>query len=292
MPEERTKVTILDLQEKKRKGQPITMLTAYDYPTALLVDRAGIDMILVGDSLAMVVLGHENTVSVTMEEMLHHCRAVSRGAKYALLVGDMPFMSYQVSPTQAIENAGRFLKEAHMDVVKLEGGRDVALVVKAIVTAGIPVVGHIGLTPQTISKLGGFKVQGKTIEAARRLIDDALALEDAGCFAIILEAIPDRVAQIITERVRVPTIGIGAGVHCDGQVLVLHDMIGLFDRFTPKFVKRYVNIFPELIAALQTYKEDVEQHRFPGPEHGFTIKDEVYQALLAELQQQGGSKQH
>lgn len=292
MPEERTKVTILDLQEKKRKGQPITMLTAYDYPTALLVDRAGIDMILVGDSLAMVVLGHENTVSVTMEEMLHHCRAVSRGAKYALLVGDMPFMSYQVSPAQAIENAGRFLKEAHMDVVKLEGGRDVALVVKAIVTAGIPVVGHIGLTPQTISKLGGFKVQGKTIEAARRLIDDALALEDAGCFAIILEAIPDRVAQIITERVRVPTIGIGAGVHCDGQVLVLHDMIGLFDRFTPKFVKRYVNIFPELIAALQTYKEDVEQHRFPGPEHGFTIKDEVYQALLAELQQQGGSKQH
>ncbi|MGQ9494521.1 MAG: 3-methyl-2-oxobutanoate hydroxymethyltransferase [Anaerolineae bacterium] len=292
MPEERTKVTILDLQEKKRKGQPITMLTAYDYPTALLVDRAGIDMILVGDSLAMVVLGHENTVSVTMEEMLHHCRAVSRGAKYALLVGDMPFMSYQVSPAQAIENAGRFLKEAHMDVVKLEGGRDVAHVVKAIVTAGIPVVGHIGLTPQTISKLGGFKVQGKTIEAARRLIDDALALEDAGCFAIILEAIPDRVAQIITERVRVPTIGIGAGVHCDGQVLVLHDMIGLFDRFTPKFVKRYVNIFPELIAALQTYKEDVEQHRFPGPEHGFTIKDEVYQALLAELQQQGGSKQH
>lgn len=283
MTEERKKITILDLQEKKKQGQPITMLTAYDYPTALLVDRAGIDIILVGDSLAMVVLGHENTVSVTMEEMLHHCRAVSKGAKYALLVGDMPFMSYQVSPAQAIENAGRFLKEAYMDVVKLEGGRDVAHIVKAIVNAGIPVLGHIGLTPQTISKLGGFKVQGKTVEAARRLIDDALALEDAGCFAIILEAIPDRVAQIITERVQVPTIGIGAGVHCDGQVLVLHDMIGLFDRFTPKFVKRYVNIFPELISALQAYKEDVEQRHFPGPEHGFTIKDEVYQALLAEL---------
>lgn len=289
MPEQRTKVTILDLQEKKNRGEPITMLTAYDYPTALLVDRAGIDIILVGDSLAMVVLGHENTVAVTMEEMLHHCRAVSKGAKYALLVGDMPFMSYQCSAPQAIENAGRFLKEAGMDVVKLEGGRDVAPIVKAIVTAGIPVMGHIGLTPQTISKLGGFKVQGKSIEAARRLIDDALALEDAGCFSIILEAIPDRVAQLITERVKVPTIGIGAGIHCDGQVLVLHDMIGLFDRFTPKFVKRYVNIFPELIGALQQYKEDVEQRRFPEPQHGFTIKDDIYQGLLAELEREGKS---
>jgi len=291
MSEERKKVTILDLHDKKKQGQRITMLTAYDYPTALLVDRAGMDIILVGDSLAMVVLGHENTVSVTMEEMLHHCRAVSRGAKYPLLVGDMPFMSYQITSTQAIENAGRFLKEGHMDVVKLEGGRDVSPIVRAIVTAGIPVMGHIGLTPQTISKLGGFKVQGKTIEAARRLIDDALALEDAGCFSIILEAIPDRVAQLITEHVQVPTIGIGAGIHCDGQVLVLHDMIGLFDRFTPKFVKRYANVFPELITALQQYRGDVEQRRFPAPEHGFTIKDDICQALLAELEQEAGDRQ-
>lgn len=290
MPEQRTKVTILDLQDKKARGVPITMVTAYDYPTALLVDRAGLDIILVGDSLAMVVLGHPNTVSVTMEEMLHHCRAVSKGAQYPLLVGDMPFMSYQVSATQAIENAGRFLKEAGMDVVKLEGGRDVAPIVKAIVRAGIPVMGHIGLTPQTVSKLGGFKVQGKTIEAARGLIEDALALEDAGCFSIILEAIPDRVAQLITERVKVPTIGIGAGIHCDGQVLVLHDMIGLFDRFTPKFVKRYVNVFPEIVGALQAYAEDVVQRRFPEPQHGFTIKEEIYQALLAELQQAADSR--
>ncbi len=283
MSEKRKKVTILDLQAKKKRGERITMLTASDYPTALLVDRAEIDVILVGDSLAMVVLGHENTVSVTMEEMLHHCRAVSKGATYPLLIGDMPFMSYQVSPTQAVENAGRFLKEGYMDVIKLEGGRDVVPIVKAVIAAGIPVLGHIGLTPQTISKLGGFKVQGKSIEAARGLIDDALALEDAGCFAIVLEAIPDRVAQLITERVQVPTIGIGAGIHCDGQVLVLHDVIGLFDRFTPKFVKRYVNIFPQLTQALQQYKEDVEKGRFPSPEHGFTIKDDVYQALLAEL---------
>jgi len=283
MPEERSKVTILDLHDKKKRGERITMLTAYDYPTGLLVDRAGIDIILVGDSLAMVVLGHENTVSVTMDEMLHHCRAVARGARYALLVGDMPFMSYQVTPVQAVENAGRFLKEGHMDVIKLEGGRDVVPTVKAIVAAGIPVMGHIGLTPQTISRLGGFKVQGKSVAAARALIDDALALEDAGCFSLILEAIPDRVAELITQRVQIPTIGIGAGVHCDGQVLVLHDMIGLFDRFTPKFVRRYANIFPELMVALQEYKEDVEQGRFPAPEHGFTIKDDVYQALLAEL---------
>ena len=290
MAEERSKVTILDLQDKKARGVPITMVTAYDYPTALLVDRAGLDIILVGDSLAMVVLGHTNTVSVTLEEMLHHCRAVSKGAKYPLLVGDMPFMSYQVSKSQAIENAGRFLKEAGMDVIKLEGGRDVAPTVEAIVTAGIPVVAHIGLTPQTVSKLGGFKVQGKTIEAARGLIDDALALEDAGAFCIILEAIPDRVAQLITERVKIPTIGIGAGIHCDGQVLVLHDMIGLFDRFTPKFVKRYVNVFPELVAALQEYGEDVVQRRFPEPKHGFTIKEDVYQALLAELEERAASR--
>ena len=281
---ERKKVTILDLQEKKQRGEPITMLTAYDYPTALLVDRAGIDIILVGDSLAMVVLGHENTVAVTMDEMLHHCRAVARGAKYPLLVGDMPFLSYQVDRREAVRNAGRFLKEGSMDVVKLEGGQEMADTVKAIVDAGIPVMGHIGLTPQSISKLGGFRVQGKSVEAAKKLLADAAALEEAGAFSIILEAVPDRLAKLITERVKIPTIGIGAGPHCDGQVLVIHDLIGLFDRFTPKFVKRYANIFPILTQALEQYRQEVLSGAFPGREHSFTMPDEVYEALLRELE--------
>jgi len=276
---ERKKVTIHDLQAKKEKGEPFTMVTAYDYPTAVIVDKAGIDAILVGDSLAMVVLGLPNTVSVTMEEMLHHCRAVARGAQYALLVGDMPFMSYQTGPGDAVRNAGRFLKEAGMDVVKLEGGKKMAPIARAIVDAGIPVMGHIGLTPQTISALGGFKVQGKDAAAAQQVIDDALALEDAGCFAIVLEAIPDRVAKIITERLSIPTIGIGAGPHCDGQVLVTHDMVGLFDRFVPKFVKRYVNVHDQMVDALRQFKAEVENRTFPGPEHCFTIKDEVLERL-------------
>ncbi|MGC8836843.1 MAG: 3-methyl-2-oxobutanoate hydroxymethyltransferase [Anaerolineae bacterium] len=281
---ERKKVTILDLQEKKQRGEPITMLTAYDYPTALLVDRAGIDIILVGDSLAMVVLGHENTVAVTMDEMLHHCKAVARGARYPLLVGDMPFLSYQVDRREAVRNAGRFLKEGGMDVVKLEGGQEMADTVKAIVDAGIPVMGHIGLTPQSISKLGGFRVQGKSVEAAKKLLADAQALEEAGAFSIILEAVPDRLAKLITERVRIPTIGIGAGPHCDGQVLVIHDLIGLFDRFTPKFVKRYANIFPILTQALEQYRDEVLTRAFPSREHSFTMPDEVYEALLRELE--------
>lgn len=280
---ERKKVTILDLQEKKQRGEPITMLTAYDYPTALLVDRAGIDIILVGDSLAMVVLGHENTVAVTMDEMLHHCKAVARGATYPLLVGDMPFLSYQVDRREAVRNAGRFLKEGGMDVVKLEGGQEMADTVKAIVDAGIPVMGHIGLTPQSISKLGGFRVQGKSVEAAEKLLADAVALEEAGAFAMILEAVPDRLAKLITERVTIPTIGIGAGPHCDGQVLVIHDLIGLFDRFTPKFVKRYANIFPILTEALEQYRQEVLSGAFPGKEHSFSMSDEVYEALLREL---------
>jgi len=260
------------------------MVTAYDYPTGVLADRAGIDIILVGDSLAMVVLGYENTVTVTMEEMLHHCRAVAKGAKHPLLVGDMPFMSYHVSTAQAVENAGRFLKEGDMDVVKLEGGQERAQAVSAIVDAGIPVMGHIGLTPQTISKLGGFRTQGKTVEAALKLIDDALALEEAGCFSLVLEAIPDRVATLITQRLKIPTIGIGAGPGTDAQVLVLHDMLGMFDRFTPKFVKKYADFFETGTKALQQYIQDVEQRVFPGPEHVFTMKDDVYEALLAELE--------
>ncbi|HHN94062.1 MAG TPA: 3-methyl-2-oxobutanoate hydroxymethyltransferase [Anaerolineae bacterium] len=279
----RKKVTILDLKRKKEKGEPITMLTAYDYPTGLLVDQAGIDIILVGDSLAMVVLGHENTVAVTMDEMLHHCKAVARGAKHPLLVGDMPFMSYQVDVKEAIRNAGRFLKEGGMDVIKLEGGRDMAPTVKAIVDAGIPVMGHIGLTPQTVSKLGGYRVQGKDVATAKALIDDALALEDAGVFSIILEAIPGPVAKLITERVSVPTIGIGAGPDCDGQVLVIHDLIGLFDRFVPKFVKQYANVFPLITEALEKYRDEVISGEFPGPEHGYPMSEEALQALLKEL---------
>jgi 3-methyl-2-oxobutanoate hydroxymethyltransferase len=276
---ERKKVTIQDLQAKKETGERFTMVTAYDYPTGVIVDKAGIDVILVGDSLAMVVLGLPNTVSVTMDEMLHHCRAVARGAQYPLLVGDMPFMSYQADITDAVRNAGRFLKEANMDVVKLEGGAKMAPVAKAIVDAGIPVMGHIGLTPQTVSKLGGFKVQGKDSAAAQQIVDDALALEEAGCFSIVLEAIPDRLAKLITEKLTIPTIGIGAGPHCDAQVLVTHDMVGLFDRFTPKFVKQYVNIHTQMVEALKQYKSEVESGEFPGPEHSFTIKDEILERL-------------
>jgi 3-methyl-2-oxobutanoate hydroxymethyltransferase len=279
----RRKVTILDLKDKKAKGEPITMLTAYDYPTGLQVDQAGIDIILVGDSLAMVVLGHENTVTVTMDEMLHHCKAVARGAKAPLLVGDMPFMSYQVDMKEAVRNAGRFLKEGGMDVIKLEGGQHMAPTVKAIVDAGIPVMGHIGLTPQTISKLGGYRVQGKDVATAMALIDDAVVLEQAGAFSLILEAIPGPVAKLITERVTIPTIGIGAGPDCDGQVLVTHDLIGLFDRFVPKFVKQYAQVFPLIVAALEAYRDDVIAGTFPGPEHGYEMSEEALQALLAAL---------
>lgn len=280
------KVTILDLQAKKERGEPITMLTAYDYPTALLVDRAGIDVILVGDSLAMVVLGHDNTLAVTMDEMIHHCKAVSKGARSPFLVGDMPFMSYQISKTDAVANAGRFLKEGGMDAVKLEGGQEVVSTVKAIIEAGIPVMGHIGLTPQSISKLGGYRVQGRDIEAAHKLLADAAALEEAGCFSIVLEAIPDRLAKLITGRASIPTIGIGAGPNCDGQVLVIHDLIGLFDRFTPKFVKKYTNINARILKALQEFREEVKSGAFPTAEHSYSISDEVFEALVAELKRE------
>ncbi|MGQ9669366.1 MAG: 3-methyl-2-oxobutanoate hydroxymethyltransferase [Desulfosoma sp.] len=247
----------------------LTMLTAYDYCTARWVDRAGVDMILVGDSLAMVMLGHEDTLSVTMEEMLHHTRAVARGTQRALVIGDMPFLSYQVSVAQAVENAGRFLKEGRAQAVKLEGGASVLQQVRAIVEAGIPVQGHLGLTPQSIAKLGGFKVQGKDQEAANKLVEDALALSEAGCFSLVLEAIPASVAQRITEAVPIPTIGIGAGRACDGQVLVIHDLVGLFDRFVPRFVKQYDALGQRIMEAVIRYREEVEKGVFPGPEHTF-----------------------
>ncbi len=279
----RDKVTVLKLQAKKERGEPITMLTAYDYPTALLVERAGVDILLVGDSLGMVVLGYENTMPVTMDEMIHHAKAVRRGASLPFLIGDMPFSSYEPDIPTAIANAARFMKEAGMDCVKLEGGQERAETVRAIYQAGIPVMGHIGLTPQSVAKLGGFKVQGKDAVSARRLIDDALALEEAGAWGVLLECIPDRVAHIITEKLTVPTVGIGAGPHCDGQVLVLHDLIGFFDRFTPKFARRYTNLFEEIDRALKQYCQEVKEGAFPGPEHCFTISDEELEKVLADL---------
>ncbi len=270
----RQKITISYLQKKVDEGKKITMMTAYDYPTASLVDQAEMDTILVGDSLGMVVLGYESTVPVTMEEMLHHCKAVCRGAKHGFVIGDMPFMSYQVSVEKAVENAGRFIKEAGCEGVKLEGGSEMAHVVKAIVDAGIPVCAHIGLTPQTATKLSGFKVQGKDAESARELVNSAKDLEEAGAFMIVLECIPAQVASRITNELNIATIGIGAGKYCDGQVLVYHDLVGLFERFTPKMVKQYVNLAPQIREALIQYREEVEKGIFPGPEHSFTMKVE------------------
>ncbi len=277
----RKKITILDLQQRKSEGIPLSMVTAYDYAAAIFADRAEIDIVLVGDSLGMVMLGLENTVAVTMNEMLHHGRAVSRGAKYAFLVGDMPFLSYEVTTAEAIRNAGRFLKEAGMAAVKLEGGQEAADTIRAIVNAKIPVMGHIGLTPQAVSQLGGFRVQGKTAVSAQKLLDDALALQDAGCFAIVLEAMPAPVASTISQRLRIPTIGIGAGAGCDGQVLVYHDLLGLFDRFQPRFVKQYANLSQTIVAALTAYREDVTTRRFPAEEHTYPM-DAAEEAAFRE----------
>ncbi|MEW6170204.1 MAG: 3-methyl-2-oxobutanoate hydroxymethyltransferase [Candidatus Omnitrophota bacterium] len=267
------KITVQDILNLKNKRK-ITMLTAYDYPLGFLVDKAGIDMILVGDSLANVVLGLDSTTKVGMTEMIHHAKAVTRGVKHALVIGDMPYESYQVNPDDCVKNAQRFIKEANCDAVKLEWFDQCSEVTKKIVDSGIAVMGHIGLTPQTVDKLGGFKVQGKDAEAAQRLIDQAINLEKCGCFAIVLECVPDKIAAMITERIKIPTIGIGAGVNCDGQVLVIHDMIGLYDRFTPKFVKKYINLSQIITKALEDYKNDVLSGNFPGPEHSFTIKEE------------------
>ena len=277
------KVSLITLREIKERGEPIVSLTAYDYPNALAADAAGVDLILVGDSLGMVVLGYETTLPVTMDEMLHHCRAVARGAKWAFLTGDMPFLSYQADVAEAVRNAGRFLAEAGMDSVKLEGGGELASTVRAIVSAGIPVMGHIGLTPQSVHQLGGYRAQGRSAAAARALLDDALALQQAGCFAIVLESVPARVAALISERLTVPTIGIGAGAGCDGQVLVSHDLLGLFDRFTPRFVKQYANLRGEMLRAFERYHAEVRGREFPASEHTFSIGDDEWQALLDGL---------
>lgn len=277
---ERRKITPQDLLAKKQQGKKIVRVVAYDYPMALLADRAGVDSILVGDSVGMVVLGMANTMPVTMEEMIHHCKAVTRAAKYALVIGDLPFLSYQTSIPDAIYNAGLLMKYGGVDSVKLEGGQEFAPTVKAIVDAGIPVVGHIGLTPQTISKLGGYKVQGTDTGTARKLIADAKALEAAGIFMLTLECVPDRVAEIISKDLTIPVTGIGSGPYADGQTLNVYDILGLFEKFTPKFVKKYANLSEDILQAFQQYKEDVEQGSFPGPEHSFHIKDDVIKEVL------------
>jgi 3-methyl-2-oxobutanoate hydroxymethyltransferase len=263
------RITIQDFLRKKREGKKIVMLTAYDFPFAQIVDEAGMDAILVGDSLAMVVQGIDNTLPVTMDEMVYHTRMVSRAAKSAMVIADMPYLSYQINIEEAVRNAGRFLKEAGAQAVKIEGGREAAGVVKALTSAEIPVMAHIGLTPQSLHRMGGYKVQGTTEDAAERLIGDAKILEDAGAFSLILEAIPVEVARRITEGLSIPTIGIGAGPHCDGQVLVLHDILGLFDRFVPKFVKKYANLKEETSKAVRQYRDEVEKGIFPGKEHSF-----------------------
>jgi 3-methyl-2-oxobutanoate hydroxymethyltransferase len=273
------KVTVLDVQQAKENGRKLVMVTAYDYPLGLLAAEAQVDIVLVGDSLGMVVMGMEGTVEVTMEHMIHHTKAVVRGCKGPLIVGDMPFMSYNTSIREAIHNAGRLLKEGNCEVIKLEGGADFALTVESIVKAGIPVMGHIGLTPQTASALGGFKIQGRDASAAKQIIDDARALEDAGVFSIILEAVPAPLGKLVAETVSVPVIGIGAGPDVDGQVLVIHDVVGLFDRFVPKFVKQYTNVRKIMLDALNTYRQEVADSVFPGPEHSFKMPDEALEQL-------------
>ncbi|MDD4563927.1 MAG: 3-methyl-2-oxobutanoate hydroxymethyltransferase [Eubacteriales bacterium] len=262
------KITTLKLREMKDKGEKIAMVTAYDYPTACLAEKAGIDVILIGDSLMMAMLGDDSTIACTMEQMIHHTKPVVLGAPNTHIVTDMPFGSYNVSKEEAIINATRMLKEGRCDAIKLEGGREVADTVKAIVDAGIPVMGHIGLTPQTVSKLGGFKIQGKG-DAAKDVLDDALALEAAGAYSIVLECIPEQLGKLITEKLRIPTIGIGGGRFTDGQVIVYHDMVGLFEKFVPKFVKQYINLGPEITKALALYKKEVKSGAFPQEENTF-----------------------
>ncbi len=278
------KVSIPEIIQAKEEGRKLIMVTAYDYPFGLMADEAGVDMVLVGDSLGMVVLGLDSTVPVTMEMMIHHIQAVVRGCKRAVVVGDLPFMSYNTGIRDAVINAGRLMKEGGCDAVKLEGGVDFAPVVQAIVKAGIPVQGHVGLTPQTASALGGFRMQGKDATAARKIIDDAKSLEAAGAFSIVAEAVPAPLGKLLSESVTVPIIGIGAGVDVDGQVLVTHDMIGLFDRFVPKFVKQYTKVRPSIIDAIKSFGQEVRDSAFPKSEHSFSMSEETLAKLKASLE--------
>ncbi|MEG2018554.1 MAG: 3-methyl-2-oxobutanoate hydroxymethyltransferase [Clostridium sp.] len=273
------KNTIVTFKDAKKKCEKITMLTAYDYSMAKLIDNAGVNGILVGDSVGMVCLGYEDTISVTMEDMIHHTKAVSRGVKNALVVADMPFMSYQTSIYDAVVNAGRLMKEGRAHAVKLEGGISMCDRIEAIVKSSIPVMAHIGLTPQSVNAIGGFKVQGKNEEAAKELIEAAKAVERAGAFAIVLECVPSKLATIIRKEVSIPTIGIGAGAECDGQILVYQDMLGIFSDFTPKFVKKFANVGDAMTEAFKEYINEVQAETFPGPEHGFKISEEVITKL-------------
>jgi len=275
------KLTVKDISSMKGGGQKIAMLTAYDASMATLLDQAGIEVLLVGDSLGMVVLGLDSTVPVTMEQMLHHATAVSRGTRQALVVGDMPFGSYLVDPRETVANGLRFLKEARCDAVKLEGGEEACADVRALVRAGVPVMGHLGLTPQTVGQLGGFKVQGKTLEAGRRLLADARSLEEAGAFALVLECVPAALAEVVTRGVGIPTLGIGAGPSCDGQVLVTNDLLGLYDAFTPSFVKQYLQLAPQLQKAFTQFRREINEATFPAPEHTFKA-DTDFSVLLDE----------
>lgn len=273
------KNTVVTFKEAKAKGEKISMLTAYDYSMAKLMDNAGLNGILIGDSVGMVCLGYEDTIPVTMEDMIHHTKAVARGTKNALVVADLPFMSYQTSVYDAVYNSGRLIKEGHAQAVKLEGGVEVCDKIEAITKASIPVMAHIGLTPQSINAFGGFKVQGKSEEAARKLIEAAKAVESAGAFAVVLECVPAKLSEIITKEISIPTIGIGAGAGCDGQILVYQDMLGMFSDLTPKFVKKYVDLGSLMTEAFKNYISDVGKGAFPGPEHGFKISDEVISKL-------------
>lgn len=274
------RVTTAYFRKAREEGRRITVLTAYDFPLARMIDEAGIDAILVGDSVGNVVLGYENTLPVTMDDMLHHTKAVVRAVKHAMVIADMPFLSYQVSREEAVRNAGRLLKEGGAQAVKLEGGQEVAATVSAITDAGIPVMGHIGLTPQAVHQLGGYQVQGRDAAAAQKLLDDARALDAAGVFAIVLECVPVPLARVITQAVSVPTIGIGAGPYCDGQVLVTHDLLGLYGGFAPRFVKQYANLHVQIVAALAQYRREVVEGAFPGEEHGFTMPEEALAGLI------------
>jgi len=273
------KFTVSSFLKAKENGEKISMLTAYDYSTAKLLDEAGIDSLLVGDSLGMVMLGYENTLQVTVDDMIHHCRAVAKGAKRAMVIGDMPFLSYHVSIEDSIKNAGRIVQEGGAHAVKLEGGREIIDKVKSIVNAQIPVIGHLGLTPQSINMFGGFKVQGKNEEQARKIIEDSLLLQEAGVFAIVLECVPEMLAKLVSEKLRIPTIGIGAGKYCDGQVLVTQDMLGMYTDFVPKFVKQYSNLCDAIKESAKGYIHEIKEGEFPAKEHTFSIDDEVLKKL-------------
>jgi 3-methyl-2-oxobutanoate hydroxymethyltransferase len=271
--------TVAEMKAMKGQGQKISMLTAYDASMARLLHGCGVDILLVGDSLGMVMLGYESTVPVSMAEMLHHCQAVRRGAPEAFVIGDMPYGSYQTGIRDAVVNGFRFMKEGGCDAVKLEGGLEMGEVVKALVTAGVPVMAHIGLTPQTASQLGGYKVQGKDLDGAQRLLTEARGLQDAGAFSVLMECVPDKLAQVITQTLQVPTIGIGAGVHCDGQVLVGHDMLGMFEKFTPKFVKKYADLAPQMRAGIEKYVDEVRRGEYPDRTQSFTSEVDYRQLL-------------